>query len=380
MADLTLTNIVKNYGSVEVLKSIDLHVPDGEFVVFVGPSGCGKSTLLRAIAGLEDLTAGSIKIGGEDVVDRMPAQRGIAMVFQTYALYPHKSVFDNMAYGLKLAKRPKDQIRAQVTKVAKILELETLLDRKPAQLSGGQRQRVAIGRAIVRDPKVFLFDEPLSNLDAALRGQMRIEIADLHARLKATMVYVTHDQIEAMTMADRIVVLNAGRIEQQGAPLELYHHPRNVFVAGFLGAPSMNFVSAVVVGSSAAGIEIEADGLGRLTVPVDGSPATGDAVTLGIRPHDFSLEAGAASCEIQPSLVEPLGHETIVYGSLGSVGTRMIIALDGGALLQPGRPVRFHFDPAACHLFAHGGLAYARRKQHFTPATIGAPADARTPV
>ncbi|MBI4921487.1 MAG: sn-glycerol-3-phosphate ABC transporter ATP-binding protein UgpC [Devosia nanyangense] len=372
MADLTLSNIVKNYGPVEVLKNIDLHVPDGEFVVFVGPSGCGKSTLLRAIAGLEDLSGGSIKIGGEDVADRAPAQRGIAMVFQTYALYPHKSVFDNMAYGLKLARRPRDQIRAEVMKVAKILELEALLDRKPAQLSGGQRQRVAIGRAIVRDPKVFLFDEPLSNLDAALRGQMRIEIADLHARLKATMVYVTHDQIEAMTMADRIVVLNAGRIEQQGAPLELYHHPANLFVAGFLGAPSMNFVPARAIGASAAGAEIEVEGIGRLTVPVDGAPAAGTALTLGLRPHDFSLERGGMDCEIDTVLVEPLGHETIVYGALRDGGPRMTIALEGGPLLRTGVKTRFRFDPADCHLFGPDGIAYRRRKQHFTPLASGA--------
>ena len=360
MADLELKSVVKNYGPVEVLKGIDLQVPDGEFVVFVGPSGCGKSTLLRIIAGLDDLSSGNIVIGGEDVADRAPAQRGIAMVFQTYALYPHKSVYDNMAYGLKLAKRPKDEIRAKVMNAAKILELEPLLERKPGQLSGGQRQRVAIGRAIVRDPKVFLFDEPLSNLDAALRGQMRIEIADLHARLKSTMVYVTHDQVEAMTMADRIVVLNGGQVEQQGTPLELYHHPSNLFVAGFLGAPSMNFLPATAIGADPRGATVEVADVGTFVVPVEGVPVAGAALTLGIRPHAFNFEHGSQSCEVDVSLVEPLGHETVVYGVIAGGGPKLTLALAGTAAVRPGNTVRFFFEPGDCHLFDAAGLAYRR--------------------
>jgi multiple sugar transport system ATP-binding protein len=362
MAELELKGIKKRFGTVEVLKGIDLAVPDGEFVVFVGPSGCGKSTLLRIIAGLDDLSEGSVVIGGEDVADRQPAQRGIAMVFQTYALYPHKNVRENMAYGLKLAKRPGAEIREKVLNAAKILELEPLLERKPAQLSGGQRQRVAIGRAIVRDPKVFLFDEPLSNLDAALRGQMRIEIADLHARLKSTMVYVTHDQIEAMTMADRIVVLNAGRVEQQGSPLELYHHPANLFVAGFLGAPSMNFLSARAVRPEPTGMVVTMDGAGSFTVPAEGSALPGAELTLGIRPHAFSLDHGSRSCQVKVTLVEPLGHETIIYGTLACNGTKVTLALAGTAAVKPGTTVGFRFEPRDCHLFDQAGLAYRRRE------------------
>ena len=240
MADVVLKNVQKSFGRTKVIHGVDLDIRDGEFVVFVGPSGCGKSTLLRLIAGLEDITAGDLFIGGERVNDLVPAKRGIAMVFQSYALYPHMNVYDNMAFGLELAKSSKAEIDAKVREAARMLQIEQLLDRKPRQLSGGQRQRVAIGRAIVRDPKVFLFDEPLSNLDAALRVQTRIEIAKLHTDTRATMIYVTHDQVEAMTLADRIVVLNAGRIEQVGTPLELYHRPANLFVAGFIGSPQMN--------------------------------------------------------------------------------------------------------------------------------------------
>ena len=362
MAELILSGVNKRFGDYEVIKSIDLQVTDGEFVVFVGPSGCGKSTLLRIIAGLEDLTSGSIRIGGEDVADKAPANRGIAMVFQTYALYPHKTVAGNMGYGLKLAGRPKSEIEAEVIKVAKTLELDGLLNRKPSELSGGQRQRVAIGRAIVRNPKVFLFDEPLSNLDAALRGQMRIEIADLHARLGATMVYVTHDQTEAMTMADRIVVLNAGRIEQQGTPLELYHHPDNLFVAGFLGAPKMNFISAVVTASGKAGVEVEATTLGRLTVPVEGSPPAGAQFTLGIRPHDIDSQQGSIPVTLDVNLVEPLGHETVAYGRTER-NERLTVVLDGSAQLRAGTRATFHFEPDDCHLFDDRGNALRRRSR-----------------
>ncbi len=362
MANLKLSGISKSFGKVDVLHGIDLAVNDGEFVVFVGPSGCGKSTLLRIIAGLEDLTAGRIEIGGENVVDRPPAQRGIAMVFQTYALYPHKTVAGNMGYALKLARRPRAEIDAAVRKAAQVLELEPLLDRKPSELSGGQRQRVAIGRAIVRDPKVFLFDEPLSNLDAALRGQMRIEIADLHKRLGSTMVYVTHDQTEAMTMADRIVVLNGGRIEQQGAPLDLYHHPVNQFVAGFIGAPRMNFLPATVTATTGDTIDIACPGVGALKLPVEGKATVGDAVTLGIRPHAFSIDSAAASVPLAVNLVEPLGHETVAYGTLSGNRDTMIVALPGGAAVRPGATVPFHFNPADCYLFDGSGRAFQRQR------------------
>src|SRR5918998_3623100 len=256
MADVVLKGVCKSFGTAKVIHDVDLAVRDGEFVVFVGPSGCGKSTLLRLIAGLEDITVGDLSIDGTRVNDLPPPKRGIAMVFQTYALYPHMTVYDNMAFGLELAKASKAEIDQRVREAARLLQIETLLDRKPKQLSGGQRQRVAIGRAIVREPKVFLFDEPLSNLDAALRVQTRIEIAKLHSNLNATMIYVTHDQVEAMTLADRIVVLNAGRIEQVGTPLDLYHHPANLFVAGFIRSPRMNLLPATVAGADASGLRV----------------------------------------------------------------------------------------------------------------------------
>ncbi len=265
MAQVVLKNVTKSFGAVEVIKGINLHINDGEFCVFVGPSGCGKSTLLRMISGLEDTTSGTIDIDGRDVTGEEPSKRGIAMVFQSYALYPHLSVRDNIGFGLSLAKLPKAQIKAKVEEAAEKLQLTHLLDRKPKALSGGQRQRVAIGRSIVRDPKVFLFDEPLSNLDAALRSQMRMELTDLHAELGATMIYVTHDQVEAMTMADKIVVLNAGRIEQVGSPMELYDHPASPFVAGFIGSPKMNLYDGEIarrMGCSTYGIRPEHIALG----------------------------------------------------------------------------------------------------------------------
>ena len=249
MSSIQLKNVKKSYGTTEVIHGVDLDIQDGEFVVFVGPSGCGKSTLLRLISGLEEITDGDLFIGDERVNDFKPKERGIAMVFQSYALYPHMTVYKNMAFGLKLGKTDKAEIDRRVRETAKILQLDHLLDRRPSELSGGQRQRVAIGRAIVRQPKVFLFDEPLSNLDAALRVQTRIEIANLHEDLKTTIIYVTHDQVEAMTLADKIVVLNGGNVEQVGAPLDLYNHPRNLFVAGFIGSPSMNFIKGEVTGN-----------------------------------------------------------------------------------------------------------------------------------
>src|SRR5215218_5604764 len=257
MATVTLNDIRKSYGDVQIIKGVDLKVEDREFCVFVGPSGCGKSTLLRMIAGLEEITAGDLMIDGQRVNDVPPSERGLAMVFQSYALYPHMSVADNMGFSLRLAGVPRDERRVKVMEAARVLHLDKLLDRKPKELSGGQRQRVAIGRAIVRKPKVFLFDEPLSNLDAALRVQMRIELARLHDELAATMIYVTHDQVEAMTMADKIVVLQGGVIEQVGSPLELYHHPRNLFVAGFIGSPKMNLMPGQVIGRAENGITVE---------------------------------------------------------------------------------------------------------------------------
>src|SRR6188768_4142296 len=265
MAGLQLRGINKSFGAVRVIHDVDLDIDDGEFVVFVGPSGCGKSTLLRTISGLEEPTAGQVFIGGEDVTDFDPAERGVAMVFQSYALYPHMTVEQNMGFGLRMGGMPRDQVASRVSEAARVLEIEDLMARKPRQLSGGQRQRVAIGRAIVREPKAFLFDEPLSNLDAELRVQMRIEIAKLHQQLGSTMVYVTHDQVEAMTLADKIVVLRAGRIEQIGTPLELYSDPDNIFVAGFIGSPRMNFLAATVTATDGATATLQPDDF-------DGSP------------------------------------------------------------------------------------------------------------
>ena len=316
MADVKLSGVGKAYGDVKILKGIDLEIRDGEFMVFVGPSGCGKSTLLRVIAGLEDITEGELRIGGRVVNDVPPAERGIAMVFQSHALYPHMNLFDNMAFGLKLAKVPLAEIETAVNNAARILHIEHLLQRKPKDLSGGQRQRVAIGRAIVRKPEVFLFDEPLSNLDTALRVKMRYEFAKLHEQFKTTMVYVTHDQVEAMTLADRIVVLQAGVIEQVGAPMELYEHPCNLFVAGFIGSPGMNILPATLVQAEARGATVRLGGGEIIRCAVDASAAKpGDAVRLGVRPEH--LCAGVADNALQTTVtfVESLGSMTYAYCS-----------------------------------------------------------------
>jgi multiple sugar transport system ATP-binding protein len=302
MTAMKLENVCKSFGKVQVLNNIDLTVEDGEFVVFVGPSGCGKSTLLRVIAGLEDATEGTVQIGDEDVTHVPPSQRGIAMVFQSYALYPHLSVKDNMSLGLKQAKHPTSVISERITKASKMLSLDDYLDRKPAELSGGQRQRVAIGRAIVREPKLFLFDEPLSNLDAALRMNTRIEIADLHRTLSASMIYVTHDQIEAMTLADKIVVLRDGRVEQVGSPMELYNNPANKFVAGFLGSPSMNFLTSSIIGLT-------------------------DGITLGIRPEHLSI-SDSGQIKATVSHVERLGGDTNLMVSTDT-GEKITVRLFG---------------------------------------------------
>jgi lactose/L-arabinose transport system ATP-binding protein len=327
MTDVTLRDIRKKFGAVEVIKGVDLDLKSGEFVVFVGPSGCGKSTLLRMIAGLEDISAGALKIGGTLMNDVDPSKRGIAMVFQSYALYPHMTVKENMGFALRFAGMPKAEIETRVMAAAKILELEPLLDRRPKALSGGQRQRVAIGRAIVRQPDVFLFDEPLSNLDAELRVHMRVEIARLHKELKATIIYVTHDQVEAMTLADKIVVLRSGVVEQVGAPLELYDNPANMFVAGFIGSPKMNFFAATVVeaGNGRATVSLTSQPEARLTLPIETAIAPGHKVTLGVRPeHFFPAGQGDTNLTIHVDVAEHLGNTSYLYARVGAGETIIV--------------------------------------------------------
>ena len=356
MARVSLQRITKNYGPVEVIKGVDLEIEDGTFTVFVGPSGCGKSTLLRMIAGLEDISGGTLTIGDKVVNDLPPKDRNIAMVFQSYAIFPHMTVRENLAFGLTIAKAPKAEKDAKVAEAARILKMEDLLDRQPSQLSGGQRQRVAIGRAIVRKPSVFLFDEPLSNLDAALRVDMRMEIAKLHGELGTTMIYVTHDQVEAMTLADRIVVLNGGVVQQVGSPLELYHRPANLFVAGFIGSPKMNFLSARVEASDAQGVTLGSMDVGTLVLP--GARATalaGDMVTLGLRPHNLSLsEHGGMRGKV--ILVERLGSETLAVVGLPS-GQQLVAALPGDVAVNPGETVGLEPDAANACLFLASGEA-----------------------
>lgn len=301
MGQIKLKSVHKSFGAAQIIPNIDLTIEDGEFVVFVGPSGCGKSTLLRLIAGLEDTTNGTIEIDGKDVTDIAPAKRGLAMVFQSYALYPHMTVRNNIGFPLKMAKAPKELAEKKVTDAARILNLTDYLDRKPGQLSGGQRQRVAIGRAIVREPSAFLFDEPLSNLDAALRGTMRLEISELHQQLKTTMIYVTHDQVEAMTMADKIVVLNAGRIEQVGSPLDLYHKPKNLFVASFIGSPRMNLITGVTAEQN-------------------------NAATIGIRPEHISISTTAGQWRGVVGVAEHLGSDTFLHITADNIGSLTVRA------------------------------------------------------
>ena len=370
MADVVLKKVQKSYGEVLVLRDIDLEVRDGEFMVFVGPSGCGKSTLLRTIAGLEDITGGQLSIGGRVVNDLPPAERGIAMVFQSYALYPHMNLYDNMAFGLQLAKVPKAQIDSAVQQAARILHIEHLLRRKPKDLSGGQRQRVAIGRAIVRKPEVFLFDEPLSNLDAALRVKMRVEFARLHEQLRTTMIYVTHDQVEAMTLADRIVVLSAGRIEQVGSPLALYEHPCNLFVAGFIGSPKMNFIAVEFVEGSAAHATVRLASGQALRCEVDGSAGRpGDLLTLGIRPEHFAIGGvGAAGSPADAlnllrasvTFVESLGSTTHAYCSLPGAQDDLTVELDGRLRVKGGQVLALAVPADACYLFDAEGRAWRR--------------------
>ncbi|MCL6269644.1 sn-glycerol-3-phosphate ABC transporter ATP-binding protein UgpC [Sansalvadorimonas sp. 2012CJ34-2] len=338
MATLSLHNVIKRFGETEIIHGVDLAINDGEFIVFVGPSGCGKSTLLRLIAGLDDTTEGEIKIAGQAVNDLAPSKRGAAMVFQSYALYPHMNVYDNIAFGLKVRKHPKEFIEERVNEVAEILQLTPLLNRKPKELSGGQRQRVAIGRAITRQPEVFLFDEPLSNLDAELRVAMRMEIARLHEKMNATMIYVTHDQVEAMTMADRIVVLRAGQIEQVGTPAELYTAPENVFVAGFIGSPKMNFISVTSKEFDGTKQTFTLESGQSIKLPVD-SPTDGEKqFKLGVRPeHLFINRTGDLNITIKATASEYLGENTLVYGDLN--GQSITLKVDGHQTILPGQEI-----------------------------------------
>ncbi len=344
MSGVELTNAIKRYGDTQVIHGVDLKIEDGEFCVFVGPSGCGKSTLLRMIAGLEVTTEGTIAIGDRDVTNADPANRGIAMVFQTYALYPHMSVEENMGFGLKMNGVPKAEVKAKVSEASRILKLDDYLDRKPKALSGGQRQRVAIGRAIVRGPEVFLFDEPLSNLDAELRVDMRVEIARLHKEIGATMIYVTHDQVEAMTLADKIVVLRAGYIEQVGSPMDLYQNPDNKFVAGFIGSPSMNFLKGVVC---AGGVRVPALNDQVIECQLE-LPGEDQPVIVGLRPQNLSIKAGTSDVRIE--IRERLGG--VAYDYLTApTGERIVVETRGDDAIDSGTPVIVGFDVSTAMFF-----------------------------
>jgi multiple sugar transport system ATP-binding protein len=355
MAQVVLKDLNKNYDEVHAVKDVNLHIQDKEFMVLVGPSGCGKTTTLRMVAGLEEITAGEIVIGNRVVNDLPPKDRDIAMVFQNYALYPHMTVFDNMAFGLKMRKFPKPEIQKRVQDAAELLGIQELLKRKPRQLSGGQRQRVAVGRAIVRHPQVFLFDEPLSNLDAKLRVQMRVELKKLHDRLETTAIYVTHDQVEAMTLGDRVVVMKDGWIQQVGEPLELYGKPRNRFVAGFIGSPAMNFLETTVAESNGS-LWVECTGL-RLKVGPERAgqlgPKKGQPVTLGIRPEDLRLATTAdpadTTAEAVVDVVEPLGSEILLDIKVGP--SSMVLRVDSSVRMKEHEKIRVHFAPARTHFF-----------------------------
>src|SRR5271163_72910 len=357
MAEVSLRNVVKRFDNVEVVRNISLDIPDNEFVVLVGPSGCGKSTTLRMIAGLEEVTAGDIYIGGEIVNDLPPKDRDIAMVFQNYALYPHMSVFENMSFGLKLRKFSKDEIKKRVDHAARILDITELLDRKPKALSGGQRQRVAMGRAIVRNPKVFLFDEPLSNLDAKLRVQMRTEIKRVHQMVKTTTVYVTHDQVEAMTLADRVVVMNNGSIEQIATPQDLYHHPRTLFVAGFIGSPAMNFMHCRLE-QNGTGQRVRLSADVSLPVPPSHAPRcqslTGKELLFGLRPEHITEARRGGERDPQYEfaakldVVEPMGMETMVYFTID--GQEICGRVEPGSAAGPGEPMRLYANMEHMHL------------------------------
>ncbi len=367
MAQVLLRDVHKSYDAVNVLDRINLDINKGEFVVFVGPSGCGKSTLLRLIAGLSEVTDGEISIGNQKVNDLPPAERKIAMVFQSYALYPHMTVAENMGFSLRMAKEKKETIKNKVTSAANILQLEKLLERKPKALSGGQRQRVAIGRAIVREPQVFLFDEPLSNLDAELRVEMRVQIAKLHQQLKTTMIYVTHDQVEAMTMADKIVVLNGGHLQQVGSPLELYHYPTNLFVAGFIGSPKINFIDATCIKSEDKSIEVEVAGntvkLPLTTTKESGAIGKGQKLILGVRPKNIQISSGGKDWikfKVKTEVVERLGGISYAYTRLEGNANNLIVEILDDADIAIGSNLNVAIDPVDCYLFTEAGVALQR--------------------
>ncbi|WP_053184113.1 ABC transporter ATP-binding protein [Pseudomonas thivervalensis] len=369
MIKLKLDNVNKQLGGARILRDVSLEISAGEFVVFVGPSGCGKSTLLRLIAGLDSICGGDLLIDGRRVNDLEPRERGVGMVFQSYALYPHMSVYDNLSFGLKLAKTEKTSLRERVLKTAQILQLDKLLQRKPRELSGGQRQRVAMGRAMAREPDILLFDEPLSNLDASLRVQMRNEIARLHGRLGSTMIYVTHDQVEAMTLADKIVVLNGGRIEQVGSPRELYERPASRFVAGFLGSPRMNFLAAFLHAPGETS-QVESLVLGRTTLPVDSSDlAANTQLSLGIRPEHLSLKAAQGTTGLVVSGVEYLGSETYVHLDTGQ-DEPMVCRCEVNAGWRIGDRVELQLDIDNLHVFDAHGTALKRRAIESLPAGV----------
>ena len=354
MARLRLDGVSRHFGAVRAVDGVDLEIAHGEFVVFVGPSGCGKSTMLRLISGLESVTAGRILIGGRDVTNVAPSRRGVAMVFQSYALFPHMTAAENIGFGLRLARAPKDEIARRVAEVAATLQVESLLARYPRELSGGQRQRVAIGRAIIRDPQVFLFDEPLSNLDAALRVRMRLEIARLRDRLDATMIYVTHDQTEAMTLADRIVVFNQGRIEQIGAPVDIYDAPANMFVAGFIGAPAMNFIPAIVELSQGAGRRVR---FGSVSLKIDRVPGVpAGPVTFGVRPEHLSVACEAeGDFRGRVEIVEKLGAESLVHLQTDFSTDPVTLRITQNRYLQTGDEVPVRMDRERIHIFGPTG-------------------------
>jgi len=364
MADLELKDVRKSFGSVDVIKGVDLSIKSGEFIVFVGPSGCGKSTLLRLIAGLEEITSGTLKIDGNEVNDLPPSKRGIAMVFQSYALYPHMKVYDNMAFGMKLAGGGKAEIDKRVREAANMLQITPYLDRLPKQLSGGQRQRVAIGRAIVRDPQVFLFDEPLSNLDAALRVATRIEIAKLHERMpQTTMIYVTHDQVEAMTLADRIVVLNAGIVEQVGSPMELYLKPANLFVARFIGSPSMNTLPCTIEAGGASPVVRPAGGEPVKVLEAIPESAKGSKGTFGVRPEDLAIATGSDIIfKGTVDIVEQLGEVTLLYVDCGNGAEPVVAKLDGIVSVKKGDTVALTAAADKMYVFDADGRAYPRSR------------------
>jgi len=362
MSNVTLKNVCKAYGDVLISKNVDLDIQEGEFVVFVGPSGCGKSTLLRCIAGLEDITSGDLYIGDQRMNDVEPSKRGVGMVFQSYALYPHLNLYDNMSFGLKLAKADKKEIHQRVAHAADILQLTHLLDRQPKALSGGQRQRVAIGRTLVSQPNVFLLDEPLSNLDAALRVQMRSEITKLQRKLGCTMIYVTHDQVEAMTMADKIVVLDAGFVSQVGQPLELYHYPQNRFVAGFIGSPKMNFMSVFIEDVEKDRVKVKLSNGTAFWIPVDGTTVNrGERMSMGVRPeHLLAAEESDAQIEGKVMMVEKLGNETQVYMNLKGSDSDVIYRQPDTLDVETDDIFTIGLPAHRCHLFHSDGRACRR--------------------